>query len=102
MLENKSRGASADESTKVTNANMTTSIIPSSYPSTPSTGYGPAEDVAVMGVYVAISLNPIVGSEQKDGTRYQPFYHAHLNRNPDDTVTRPFKLVEMKCLVTHT
>ena len=60
------------------------------------TNYTEDEDVAIMRAYMNVSLDPITGTDQKEGTYYARIWEVYQMKNPRDCVTRPMMSVQTR------
>lgn len=59
--------------------------------------YTSAEDESIARAYIAVTTDPIVGSDQKGGTFYERIYDAYKDKKPTDCAVRPFNSIETRC-----
>ena len=83
----------ASSSTATTKGEMDPDTTPNSPSARRGGNYTIAEDVAIARAYVNVSMDPITGSDQKEGTYYSRIYDVYKQKKPEDCVTRPMTSV---------
>lgn len=58
--------------------------------------YSESEDVAIARAYINVSLDPVIGTDQKEAKYYERIWHVYKEKKPEDAITRPLTSVQTR------